>query len=156
MLPAVKYLLTACTTKPERPAVITGSCHCQNVAFQIRENALTVRYCYCITCRKLGGADYSAVARVARDSFRITQGADTLAVYESRPGKLRYYCCKCFSPVYVTTDNELSFLRVRLGLLDGSPKITVTGHMWVSEKPAWRTIDDDLPVYRNDYTDGQP
>src|SRR5690606_1474562 len=99
-----------------RPAVITGSCHCQEVTFQIQQNALTVRYCYCTTCRKLSGADYSAVARVTRDSFRITEGEDSLTVYESRPGKLRYSCCKCFSPIYVTTDNELSFLRVRLGL----------------------------------------
>ncbi|WP_161599035.1 GFA family protein [Aidingimonas lacisalsi] len=132
--------------------MITGSCHCSDIEFCIHENELTVRYCYCTTCRKLSGSDYSSVARVARPSFTITKGAESLAAYESRPGKLRYYCSKCFSPIYVTTDNELSFLRVRLGLLDGSPRVKVTGHMWVSEKPTWRTIEDCLPVYMHEYT----
>jgi len=52
----------------------------------------------------------------------------------------------------VTTDNEKSFLRIRLGLLDSETKVTVTGHMWVSEKPSWKAIDDGLPVYLHDYT----
>lgn len=52
----------------------------------------------------------------------------------------------------MVTDNEHKFLRVRLGLLDGTPDIDVTGHMWVSEKPSWRTINDKLPVYKYEYT----
>ena len=113
--------------------MIAGSCHCKSVVFEIQADELSVRYCYCITCRKLSGADYSSVARVDREKFQVVKGERDLFVYESRPGKLRYYCPRCVSPVYVTTKEEGSFLRVRLGLLDGSPKVTVTGHMWVSE-----------------------
>lgn len=132
--------------------MISGSCHCKGVEFEIQQNELTVRYCYCTTCRKLSGADYSSVARVDRSSFGITKGAEALASYESRPGKLRYYCSKCFSPIYVTTDDEPSFLRVRLGLLDDCPEVKVTGHMWVSEKPVWRTIEDGLPIFMYGYS----
>lgn len=132
--------------------MITGSCHCGNVEFSIQEDELSVRYCYCITCRKLSGADYSSVARVPRASFSLTQGAGSLLTYESMPGKLRYYCSHCFSPIYVTVDHQPSFLRIRLGLLDGSPKVEVAGHMWVSEKPDWRTIDDGRPVYMYGHT----
>lgn len=133
--------------------MIKGSCHCKKVEFEINEQELSVRYCYCETCRKLSGADYSSVARVNRGKFNITQGEKSLVVYESRPGKQRYYCESCFSPVYVTTNTEPSFLRVRLGLLNGEPKVMVTGHMWVSEKPSWRTVEDTLPVYTHEYTD---
>ena len=132
--------------------MIKGSCHCKKIEFEIAEEDLSVRYCYCETCRKLSGADYSSVARVDRTKFNIIKGENDLNVYESRPGKNRYYCASCFSPIYVVTDDELSFLRVRLGLLDGSPKVTVTGHMWVSEKPEWRQINDGLPIYENEYT----
>jgi len=132
--------------------MIKGSCHCKNIAFEINTNKLNVRYCYCETCRKLSGADYSSVARVGRDRFKIVRGEASLLSYESRPGKFRYYCPKCFSPIYVITDNETSFLRVRLGLLDGNPQVEVTGHMWVSEKPAWRRIEDELPIYEFEYT----
>ncbi len=132
--------------------MVKGSCHCKKVEFEIAEEELSVRYCYCETCRKLSGGDYSSVARVDSCKFNITQGKESLISYESRPGKNRYYCPNCFSPIYVTTNNELSFLRVRLGLIDGEPKVTVTGHMWVSEKPNWCLIKDELPIYEYEYT----
>ncbi|WP_317930696.1 GFA family protein [Halioxenophilus sp. WMMB6] len=140
--------------------MIHGSCHCQQIKFEITVQALTVRYCYCQTCRKLSAADYSVVAHVDCDQFALTRGAGHLLSYESRPGKWRYYCDHCFAPIYVVTNNEPDFLRVRMGLLDshsdglpnGKLPVAVTGHMWVSEKPAWRSIDDGLPVYLYEYT----
>lgn len=132
--------------------MINGSCHCHKVQFEINTNRLTVRYCYCETCRKLSGADYSCVARVDRNQFNIIQGEKSLSIYSSKPGKKRFYCSVCFSPIYVITDEEQNFLRVRLGLLDGKPDVEVTGHMWVSEKPEWRKIDDSLPVFNEGFT----
>lgn len=132
--------------------MFTGTCHCKRVEFCIEESELSVRYCYCETCRKLSGADYSSVARVQRHNFKVVRGAEGLIEYESRPGKQRFHCPTCFSPIYVITNNETSFLRVRMGLLDGAPPVRVTGHMWVSEKPQWRTIEDDLPIYLHDFT----
>jgi hypothetical protein len=42
--------------------MISGTCHCKQISFEIDENKLCIRYCYCTTCRKLSGADYSSVA----------------------------------------------------------------------------------------------
>ncbi|MBT2774688.1 GFA family protein [Halomonas sp. ISL-60] len=131
--------------------MITGSCHCKSICFTIDRPRLSVRRCYCETCRKLSGSDYSSVARVARDKFTVTSGAKQLVSYESRPGKQRFYCSNCYSPIYVTTNNETDFLRVRTGLLDGDPQVEVTGHMWVCEKPSWVVIEDDKPVYMGNY-----
>ena len=134
--------------------MISGTCHCRSVEIEINEDCLSVRRCYCETCRKLSGADYSSVARVDRSNFRISKGLENLLSYESRPGKNRYYCKHCFSPIYVITNNEPSFLRVRVCLLDNSPEVKVTGHMWVSEKPEWCKLSDNLPVYTHEYTGG--
>lgn len=134
--------------------MIKGSCHYNAVEFQIAKDTLSVRYCYCRTCRKLSGADYSCVARVDRSLFEVTKGSGSLVAYESRPGKARYYCKTCFAPIFVVTNNEQRFLRVRLGLLDDKPNVVVTGHMWVSEKPRWCTINDGLPTYLHEYTGG--
>ncbi|MGQ0335310.1 GFA family protein [Halomonas elongata] len=135
--------------------LINGSCHCKSVCFSIARSSLSVRRCYCETCRKLSGSDYSSVARVARDKFTVISGAKQLVSYESRPGKQRFYCANCYSPIYVTTNNEPEFLRVRTGLLDGATQVEVTGHMWVSEKPSWVAIEDDKPIYLDHY-DGPP
>jgi hypothetical protein len=130
----------------------TGSCHCKSVAFEVDESLLRVRYCYCETCRKLSGAAFSVVAKVSVNNFRITKGRDALVRYESRPGKSRYYCASCYSPVYVAVESDVTSVRIRLGLLDDSPNVEVTAHVWVSEKPAWHEINDDLPRYQNEYT----
>ena len=130
--------------------LITGSCHCKSVCFSIDRPRLSVRRCYCETCRKLSGSDYSSVARIARDKFTVTSGAEQLTSYESRPGKQRFHCAKCYSPIYVITKNETDFLRVRTGLLDGGPQVEVTGHMWVCEKPPWVAIEDDKPIHLGD------
>jgi len=135
--------------------MISGTCHCQSIQFQVDRPQLNVRRCYCDTCRKLSGADYSSVARVARDKFQICAGAEHLVSYQSRPGKQRFYCRRCYSPIYVVTDKEPDFLRIRTGLLDGKANVVVSGHMWVAEKPTWVVIDDGLAIYRGDY-DGPP
>lgn len=129
----------------------TGSCHCKNVSFEVDEPTLSVNYCYCETCRKLSGAAFSVVAKIPRSSFKITKGQNALTVYESMPGKFRHYCSSCFAPVYVEVEAEPSLVRIRLGLLDGSPRVDVTSHVWVSEKPQWHDINDDLPRYTHGY-----
>ncbi len=127
--------------------MITGSCHCKSVSFSLDCSSLSVRRCYCETCRKLSGADYASVAKVPRETFSITSGAGHLVSYESLSGKQRYYCGHCFSPIHVTNNHEPDFIRVRTGLLDGDPNVEVTGHIWVGEKPSWVAIEDDKPRY---------
>ena len=129
-----------------------GSCHCGAVRFSVPNNLGAVRYCYCVTCRKLSGAAFSVVARVPGREFELRQGSDRLAAYESSPGKRRYYCSLCHAPIYVRLDARPDEVRIRLGVLDGSPTALVTAHMWVEEKPPWYQIADDLPQFSRAYS----
>lgn len=126
----------------------TGSCHCGAVAFQLRGGLSRVYKCYCQTCRKLSGAAFSVVTKVRVENFSVTRGTELLHVYESMPGKFRYYCRNCCSPVYVTVDSQPDLVRIRLGVLDTDPQVEIAGHIWVSEKPQWQEITDSLPQYR--------
>lgn len=134
------------------PSRCTGSCHCGAVSFAVPRDLGPVRYCYCVTCRKLSGAAFSVVARVAADAFQLLEGKDSLSAYESSPGKYRHYCSRCHSPVYVRLASRPEEVRVRLGLLDDEPRTRIEAHMWVDEKPAWHRIEDDLPQYPREYT----
>ena len=126
----------------------TGSCHCKNVAFTVNGELSDVNLCYCQTCRKLSGSAYSVVARISVDEFEITEGKDSLQTYESSPGKVRYCCNKCCSPIYVTVKSQPEFVRIRLGVLDFEPTVNIVNHIWVSEKPDWHTIHDSLPQHQ--------
>ncbi len=123
----------------------TGSCHCGSVVFKVPEELGDVRYCYCQTCRKLNGSAFSAVAMIPSEEFELLQGAESIGIYESTPGKQRHHCTKCFAPLYVQLKSDTSSVRLRLGLMNFEPKVTLRGHIWVSEKPEWYTILDDLP-----------
>jgi hypothetical protein len=123
----------------------TGSCRCGAVAFDITEDMGDVRLCYCATCRKIGGSAFSAVALVDAAQFRLTRGQDNLSMYESIPGKYRYHCKTCHAPIYVRLESAPQNVRIRLGLLDFEPTVRITAHIWVSEKPDWYEIRDDLP-----------
>lgn len=133
--------------------VIKGSCHCGSVSFDVGGQLGDVRFCYCVTCRKLSGALFSVVANVPGNRFSLCKGGDALAVYESMPGKLRYYCSSCFSPVFVKVNSEPDRVRIRLGLLDSEPEVNITAHMWTSEKPAWYEISDGLPQFSHEFTE---
>lgn len=125
----------------------TGSCHCRRVEFAVPEKMGDVRLCYCETCRKLGGSAFSAVALVDASKFKILKGQDILKSYESSKGKIRYYCPECHSPIYVQLVSKPETVRIRLGTLDFEPKVKITAHIWVKEKPKWFAITDNLPQF---------
>lgn len=123
----------------------TGSCHCGAVQYRVPESLGEVKYCHCQTCRKLTGTAFSSVALVSADDFELLKGESELRAYESTAGKFRYHCRHCFAPIFVRLESRPEQVRIRLGLLDFSPQVNVTGHIWVSEKAAWYSITDDLP-----------
>ena len=77
-----------------------GSCLCGEIRYEIRGPLLGINYCHCRQCRKASGSAFAANAGVATKHFELTSGLDSLASYESSPGKKRYFCAKCGSPIY--------------------------------------------------------
>ena len=122
----------------------TGSCHCGQVEYEVPETLGDGVFCYCQTCRKLTGTAFASVAPVAEEDFKITKGKELLCHYESSPGKFRYFCSHCHSPIYVQMKPSPEVVRIRLGSLNFEPKVNITKHIWVSEKPEWYSINDDL------------
>jgi GrpB-like predicted nucleotidyltransferase (UPF0157 family) len=69
--------------------VLTGSCPCRKVRFEVRGELGSIVYCHCESCRKAQGTAFVANAPVAEDDFVVTSGAELIAKYESSPGKYR-------------------------------------------------------------------
>lgn len=133
----------------------SGSCHCGKVVFEVRDSLPDTNYCYCETCRKLSGGAFSVVARIPSSEFKVLTGEEQLLIYESSPGKRRYYCGNCCSPIFVTVESQPEFVRIRLGVLDFEPEFNVVGHIWVSEKPKWHRISDGMPQHEEWQDSGQ-
>jgi hypothetical protein len=125
--------------------MITGSCHCGAVAFEVDGTLRGFQHCHCRTCRRIHGTVYGSSAVTERAGFRIVRGADAVTEYESSPGKKRCFCSRCASPIYAYRDAEPRFVVLRMGTLDGDTGARATRHIWVSEKAPWYEIHDELP-----------
>ena len=127
--------------------MIRGSCVCGGVRYEATGPLTLVARCHCVQCRKSSGAEFATNGSVAKEHFRITQGQDLLAEYESSPGNFRTFCKRCGSPLFKRDTNRPHMVRLRLGCLDEEISETPQFHVFVSEKPAWSEISDELPQH---------
>lgn len=125
--------------------MITGSCLCGAVKYEITGELMGIINCHCNTCRKAHSAAFSSVLPVPEDNFSLT-GQEHLGAFESSPGKLRHFCQNCGSQIYAKkADNHL--MMVRAGSLNDDPGCKELKHIWVSDKASWYTIDSGLPQF---------
>ncbi len=122
-----------------------GSCLCGTVSFEVDAEIRRFHHCHCRTCRKAHATVYGSSALVDKNAFRVLTGARSIGEYESSPGKIRSFCKICGTHVYARSARDPNDIVLRLGALDGGLGIKAVGHIWVSHKPDWYDITDDLP-----------
>jgi hypothetical protein len=130
--------------------MLTGSCLCGGVRYEIDGRIGPFGYCHCVSCRKGQGGPFVTSAPVRTKYFRVVAGADLVTDYESSPGKLRCFCRTCGSPVWARFPARPDEIRIRLGLLNEDPGRRPLVHVWVGEKAPWFDITDDLPCSETD------
>ena len=62
--------------------MLTGSCLCGSVAYEVDGPPGPIVHCHCATCRKTHGSAFSTVTNVPRDRFRWRKGS--LAFWDNR------------------------------------------------------------------------
>lgn len=125
----------------------TGQCQCGTVVFEVKGSLGEVRYCHCLSCRQATGSAFSANAKIPLKRFAILSGQDALSRYEARKGVVRHFCSRCGSSIYVTLAAEPDFVRPRIGALVGAVDVSISAHVWVSDKAPWHEIADGLPQF---------
>ena len=132
--------------------MITGSCHCGRIRFDIAGEIRCFEHCHCHTCRKIHGTVYGSSAIVLTDGFTVMDGEEDLIAYRSSPGKQRFFCRHCGSHLFARTDAEPDQILLRMGTLDTDPGVRAEAHIWVEDRQPWYEICDDLPRYPGEST----
>jgi len=127
--------------------MLHGSCLCGKVQYEIDGQPLAMYHCHCGVCRAACGAGFATNIAVSTPDFRLTAGAEALAAYESSPGKHRYFCSTCGSPIYSHGRKTSHFVSVRCGTLHDDPGLRPAYHAYVATRAPWVSIDDDLPRF---------
>ena len=120
-----------------------GGCLCGRVRYVVTAAPSGTNYCHCSQCRKASGSAFAVNAGIARDAFRLTAGKGDLSYFESSPGKRRFFCGTCGSPIFSQAGPGTVYVRV--GTLDDADAVTPDVHIHVASKVTWFEIADDLP-----------
>ncbi|MGH3056577.1 MAG: GFA family protein [Gaiellaceae bacterium] len=131
--------------------MISGSCLCGGVRFEIARAVGPFELCHCRRCRKASGAAFVAGLGVRTADFRLLQGRELIATYdapilESPPPYRTSFCSRCGSPVPNPTPNA-EWFEIPAGLLDDDPQIRPDKHIFVELKAPWVEITDGLPQH---------
>jgi hypothetical protein len=127
--------------------MLSGSCLCGGVKYEAEGPLIGMARCHCVQCRKASGAEFATNGSVLKESFRVVAGEELLQRWQSSPGQFRVFCGRCGSPLFKEDANRPHQVRLRLGCLDTEQPDKPLVHVFVSEKPSWSEISDDLPRY---------
>lgn len=129
----------------------TGSCLCGGVQFRIESGLEPIQICHCSQCRKAQGASFAANTPLSEAAFHLIGGTELLAAFESSPGKQRFFCSKCGSPIYSKKGTLPGVLRLRAGLINEPLSVKPMAHFYTGSKANWWPINDGLPQFEGAY-----
>src|SRR5687768_12544841 len=101
-----------------RFTVLKGSCLCGGVRYEAAGPVQLMTRCHCVQCRKASGAEFATNGSVPKAGFQVLAGQELLAHFESSPGRLRFFCRRCGSPLFKEDADDPGSVRLRLGCLD--------------------------------------
>ena len=124
-----------------------GACLCGAVEIEIHGPISSIIHCHCSLCRKSSGTAFATNGFVQRADFKLVKGEAELSQFAFKPGRLRYFCRHCGSPVYSSNAQDPSRLRLRLGILTTDIRERPMSHNFYSSKANWEDLDVALPRY---------
>lgn len=124
-----------------------GKCLCGEVEVTINGQISDIIHCHCSLCRKNSGTAFATNGFINAADFSISKGENSLSTYSFKPGRNRYFCRQCGSPIYSSNEQDPTRFRIRLGLLDSDIVERPISHNFVSSKANWDDLDAKLPRY---------
>jgi hypothetical protein len=127
---------------------IRGSCQCGNIKYVATALPRASLACHCIECQKLTSSAYSTVLVFEADAISFE---GDLACWErvSDSGRRNqaYFCPTCGNRIYHFDPEMPSVVRLKSGTIDSSPIPAPQANQWISRKPDWVILDEDVPTY---------
>ena len=123
--------------------MLTGSCLCRAIRYEVNVPITELRACHCKDCQKASGTAGSVNAMVPSSAFRITQGTPKRFSVTADSGRTlhRFFCGDCGSPLFSRRERTPETTSVRIGTLDDAPVMKVTANIWTKSARPWAHID---------------
>ena len=129
--------------------VVSGSCLCGSIVYEVAKIETATAHCHCIMCRKFHGAAYATFGEAKVSNFRWVKGEELLKTYTAENGTLRKFCADCGSSlIFESADCARDIIEFSLGTLDTTSNAEPDAHIYTAYKADWSEITDDLPQFK--------
>lgn len=119
--------------------MLTGTCLCGDVAWEIDGPITLMANCHCTVCRKAHGTAFATFVTFAPEHFRWLRGEANMGSWSASPGAPRNFCRQCGSKLPSLAPFPVAFAGPMTG--DWGDQV-VTDHICVASKAPWYTIHD--------------
>ncbi|MEM9147788.1 MAG: GFA family protein [Pseudomonadota bacterium] len=125
---------------PDMPKRGTGRCLCGAVTFAWSARPLWAGHCHCETCRRTCSAPVTSFFGVANGAWEWT-GAKPL-VFSSSPGRRRYFCGTCGSPMAYEGDHFPDEIHFYAAAMDNPEDFDPRNSFHRRERLSWLHMED--------------
>lgn len=124
-----------------------ASCLCGLVQFEIKAPFISASFCHCNQCRKSHGSSGVAYGVSLKSDIEWISGKKKVRRFESSERVRRGFCKECGSNLYYYNKDHPNHLDIPLSVIDDEMNVKPDCHIYVSCKPDWYEINDDLPQH---------
>lgn len=128
---------------PQLP--LSGSCLCGAVRFELLRPIRDVVVCHCRQCAKWTGYAVAAAA-VVPENFKLLSGNGDLKWYAATSHAERGFCVHCGSSLF-WRPSDGSRISVLAGALEPPTGLTISAHIFVSDKSDYYDLPDGAPQF---------
>jgi hypothetical protein len=123
--------------------VLTGSCVCGCIRYELHSRPFDAGYCHCSLCRRSSGAPVVAFATLPFDDFVITSGQPRRR-RSSEFGE-RWFCGDCGTQLAMRVDYQPDTIDFTIASLDSPAAVRPTFHLFFAERVPWFEPRDTYP-----------
>jgi hypothetical protein len=122
--------------------MLTGSCLCGAIRYEVGVEITELRHCHCRDCQKSSGAGGAVNAMIPSSGFRITHGTPKRYTKVADSGRTlhRFFCGDCGSPIYSRREILPEVTSLRIGTLDNAPPMKIATNIWTTSARPWAHI----------------
>ena len=124
--------------------MLSGSCMCGSVLYEITGDCREIIACHCNECRKASGHFTAATATIPENLKLVNEAG--LKWYRSSSIAQRGFCQNCGSTLFWKPDSG-DRISVYVGTIDGQTKLALSSHIFVEEKGDYYEIEDNVEQY---------
>jgi hypothetical protein len=124
-------------------AVLTGTCLCGGVRFEVTEPFAHVGACHCESCKKISGGGGTVSGRVPTEAVKILTGDGLLTTFQPEEGSAKTFCSVCGTNLFGGGWPESPFTPVRLPALDAPHDGRLQTHIFTRSLAPWEVLPED-------------